>query len=130
MKYVCLGYHDEMLWNAMPDHEREEMLADSFAYANVLRENGHILADQGLQSAQSAVTLRFDKSTVAVTDGPFAETKEQLGGFILLEANDLNDAIRIMSKMPCMRIGGSIEIRPVNEDLNSQAAAATAAARV
>src|SRR5262245_18708188 len=129
MRYLCLGYHDEALWRAMPDSEREALLEETLAYGEFLRASGHVIGDHALQGASSAVTLRFDKGNVSVTDGPFAETKEQLGGTMLLEANDLNHAIRLMSKLPCMRIGGCLEIRPVNEELTSQIAAGSAAAK-
>src|SRR5690349_9416776 len=117
MKFVCLGYHDEAQWQAIPDGERNALLDDTFAYARLLLEKGHIIDDRALQGAASAATLRFERSNVAVTDGPFAETKEQLGGLMVVEASDLNEAIRLMSKMPCMRMGGAIEIRPINEDI-------------
>jgi hypothetical protein len=117
MKFVCLGFHDEAQWQAIPDGERNALLDDTFAYARELLEKGHIIDDRALQGAANAATLRFDKGSVSITDGPFAETKEQLGGLMVVEANDLNEVIRLMSKMPCMRMGGSIEIRPVNEDI-------------
>jgi hypothetical protein len=130
MKFVCLGYHDEAQWQAIPQSERNALLDDTFAYARLLLKKGHIIDDRALQGAASSATLRFEQGTVAVTDGPFAETKEQLGGLMVLEASDLNEAIRLMSKMPCMRMGGSIEIRPINEDIKfvsetSEAAAAS-----
>lgn len=117
MKYLCLGYHNEEQWQAMPDSERTALMDETFAYADQLKANGHIIDDHALQSVAATATLRFEKGKgkVAVTDGPFAETKEQLGGIMVLEANDLNHAIRLMSKMPCMSMGGSIEIRAINE---------------
>jgi len=128
MKYLCLGYHDEQLWQAMSDRERSALMDESFAYADYLKANGHIIDDHALQSATTAATLRFEmgKEKVAVTDGPFAETKEQLGGLIILEASDLNHAIQLMSKMPCMSIGGSIEIRPINEAIKFRTESAAA----
>ena len=119
MRYVCLGYHDEQAWTALPDAERQKLMDDTFAYERVLREGGHVLDTKGLQSARSAATLRFHGGKPTITDGPFAETKEQLGGLMVLEANDLNHAIQLMSKLPCMRIGGSLEIRPLNEELSN-----------
>ncbi len=122
MKYLCLGYHDEQRWQAMPDRERSALMDETFAYADYLKANGHIIDDHALQSATAAATLRFQegKGKVSVTDGPFAETKEQLGGLMVLEADDLNHAIQLMSKMPCMSMGGSIEIRPINEAIKFQ----------
>jgi hypothetical protein len=119
MKYVCLGYHDEQAWNALSESERDALLADTFAYAHVLRASGRVLDEIALQGSRAAATLRFDGGEISVTDGPFAETKEQLGGLMVLEANDLNHAIQLMSKMPCMRLGGSLEIRPLNEELSA-----------
>jgi hypothetical protein len=118
MRYLCLGYHDEDAWQALPDRERQQLLDDTFAYERELRRGGHVLDTKGLQAARSAATLRFAGGKPVITDGPFAETKEQLGGIMVLEANDLNHAIQLMSKMPCMRIGGSLEIRPLNEELS------------
>jgi len=118
MRFLCLGYHDEQVWSAFPDAEREQLMADTFAYEKTLRDGGHVLDTKGLQPARCGATLRFSGSRMAVMDGPFAETKEQLGGLMVIEANDLNHAIELMSKMPCMRIGGSLEIRPINEELS------------
>ena len=118
MRYLCLGYHDEQAWNALPADERQQLLSDTLAYERELRGSGHVLDAKGLQSACSAATLRFAGGRPEVTDGPFAETKEQLGGVMVLEAKDLNHAIQLMSKLPCMRIGGSLEIRPLNEELS------------
>ena len=118
MRYLCLGYHDEQVWSALPAAERQQLLNDTFAYERILRDGGHVLDMKGLQSSRLAATLRFAGGKASVTDGPFAETKEQLGGLMLLEANDLNHAIQLMSKMPCMRVGGSLEIRPLNEELS------------
>jgi len=115
MKYLCLGYHDEKLWQAQSASERNALMDDTFAYADYLKTNRHILDDHALQEISQAATLRFESGKCSVTDGPFAETKEQMGGIMIIEANDLNHAIQLMSKMPCMRMGGSIEIRPINE---------------
>lgn len=121
MRYLCLGYHDEKLWQAMSDNERNALLDETFAYGEHLKANGHVIDDHALQSVTAAATLRFERGKkVSVTDGPFAETKEQLGGVVVLEASDLNHAIQLMSNMPCMSIGGSIEIRPINEAIKFQ----------
>jgi hypothetical protein len=119
MKYLCLGYHEEKAWESMSETERNELLKETFAYDQLLRRNGHCLDGKALQGGQSATTLRFDNGKVSITDGPFAETKEQLGGVMVLEARDLNEAIHLMSQLPCMRVGGCLEIRPINEDLSS-----------
>lgn len=120
MKYLCLGYHDEQAWNGMPTSRRDAILQETFAYQHVLREAGHVVSDVALQRAATAATLRFGNGRMSITDGPFAETKEQLGGVMLLEARDLNHAIQLMSKLPCMQSGGSLEIRAVNELVESQ----------
>jgi hypothetical protein len=117
MRYLCLGYHDDKVWATMSEGDRARLLEENCAYQDQLRRNGHYLDGKALQAASSAATLRFDGGKATVTDGPFAETKEQLGGLLLLEATDLNHAIQLMSRMPCMRVGGSLEIRPINENI-------------
>ena len=111
MKYVCLGYIEAGKFENMPDSERNAMVDECFTYDDVLRKNGHFAGGEALQSASNAVTLRVKGGKVMVTDGPYAETKEQLGGILILEANDLNHAIELMSKHPGVR-GGPFEIRP------------------
>ena len=117
MKYVCLGFHDEASWAALSDSQRRELLDETRAYEVELRQAGHIVDTTALMPSESATTLRFQPGKVSVTDGPFAETKEQLGGFMILEADSREQAIRLLSKLPCMRIGGSLEIRPINEQV-------------
>jgi hypothetical protein len=111
MKYICLGYMEANKFESMSESERNAFVDGCFAYDDVLRKNGHFVGGEALQSAQNAVTLRFRNGKVVVTDGPYAETKEQLGGILMLEANDLNHAIQLMSKHPGVR-GGPFEIRP------------------
>jgi hypothetical protein len=117
MKYLCLGYHEEHAWHALSDGERAALLAESAAYDELLRKNGHYVDGRALKGAGDAITLRFENGKASVTDGPFVETKQQLRGVMVLEAKDLNSAIRLMSQLPCMRPGGCVEIRPINEDL-------------
>src|SRR5262245_57101569 len=123
MKFVCLGYIEENRWAALPQSEREAMMAECFAYDYVLRKNGHFAGGEALQSARKASTLRYQDGKVLVTDGPYAETKEQLGGILLLEARDMSHAIELMSKHPGVRLGGPFEIRPANDDINALVAA-------
>ena len=111
MKYICLSYLGPINWETMSESERNASMDEFFAYDEWLRKNGHIIGGEGLQSARNAATLRFQNGSVSVTDGPYAETKEQLAGFFILEARDLNHAIQLMSKHPVVR-GGPIEIRP------------------
>jgi hypothetical protein len=94
--------------------EGEALTDETFAYDEALRQSGHLLVAQALQSAQTATTVRVRNGKLSITDGPFAETNEQLGGFILLDATDLNDAIQVVSKSPLVRFG-SIEVRPIME---------------
>jgi hypothetical protein len=128
MKYVCFGYMEEKKWETMSSNEREALIEEYFAYDDVLRAGGHFLGGEALQGARNAATLRFQNGKVAVTDGPYAETKEQLGGILLLEANDLNHAIQLMSKHPGLR-NGPFEIRPAAEEINARIAQRSRAAK-
>ena len=112
MKYLCLVYHVEEDLDALPASEYNTLVSDTLAYDEELRQRGHFISSNVLQYVQAATTLRVRNGRVSVTDGPFAETKEQLGGYILIEARDLNEAIRLVEKMPPARTG-SIEIRPI-----------------
>jgi len=111
MKFVCLGYIAPGKFENMPESERNSMIDACFAYDDVLRKNGHFAGGDGLQPPGSAATLRFEGGKVSVTDGPYAETKEQLGGILILEARDLAHAVELMSKHPGVRMG-PFEIRP------------------
>lgn len=122
MKFVCLGYFDETQWNGLSEAEQATLMEECFAYDDELRRNGHFLGGEALQSIQNTATLRYQNGKAVVTDGPFAETKEQIGGFLMLEARDLNHAIHLMSQHPGVR-SGPFEIRPVDEAINSQIAA-------
>jgi hypothetical protein len=102
---------DPKKWQALSATEINAFVDECFAYDDVLRDNGHFAGGDALQGPESAVTLRFQGGKVSVTDGPYAETKEQLGGILILEAKDLNHAIQLMSKHPGVR-GGPFEIRP------------------
>jgi hypothetical protein len=116
MKYICLGYLDETKWETMSESEQNDLIDECFAYDDVLRENGHFVGGEALQSARNAITLRWKNSKASITDGPYAETKEMLGGILVLEARDLNHAIQLMSKHPGVK-AGPFEIRPA-EDLS------------
>jgi hypothetical protein len=122
VKYICLGYIEDGKWEGLSESERNAMMEECFAYDDVLRKNGHFAGGEALQSASNAVTLRWRDGKVAVTDGPYAETKEHLGGILILEANDLNHAIQLMSKHPGVRLGGPFEIRPAAEEINEKLA--------
>src|SRR4029079_5449249 len=117
MKFICLGYADEKHWEQMSNSHRNALMDECLAYDDVLRRDGHFAGGDELQSARSAKTLRWQRGKVLVTDGPYAETKEQLGGILVLEARDLAHAVELMSKHPGVK-AGPFEIRPV-EDLSA-----------
>jgi hypothetical protein len=114
MKYLCLIYADEAIWPSLPKSEEEKMMAEYRAYGESIRASGHFLGGNRLHNVDSATTIRVRNGKMSTTDGPFAETKEQLGGFYMIEAADLNDAISVASRIPGARVG-SIEVRPVWE---------------
>ncbi|HTT40790.1 MAG TPA: YciI family protein [Burkholderiales bacterium] len=105
MKYLCLVYSEEKKLEAVPDSE-------CLAYDAALRSSGHCVASEALQPVETATTVRVRNGKLSVTDGPFAETKEQLAGFYLVEARDLNEAIQLAAKIPPARVG-SVEVRPI-----------------
>ena len=112
MKYVCLIYDEQRKWEQMPKSEADAMMGEYGAFTQDIRRSGHYVAGEALQPVQTATTLRKRNGKLSSTDGPFAETKEQLGGFYLIEAKDLDDAIEVASRIPSVQIG-SVEIRPV-----------------
>jgi len=114
MKYLCLIYADESVWMNMPKAEAEATMAEYMAFTESIKKSGHYIGGNRLQPIGSASTVRIRNGQLSTTDGPFAETKEQLGGYYLIEARDLNDAIQVASKIPGARVG-SIEVRPVAE---------------
>jgi hypothetical protein len=107
MKYLCLVYLDEKKLDEVPDR-------DCKACLDALQKGGHHIASEALASVDTATTVRVRNGKVSVTDGPFAETKEQLAGFYLIDAKDLNEAIQLAAKIPPSRVG-SVEVRPVRE---------------
>ena len=114
MKFLCIVYQDEKIVNDMSNEERQELDNASLDHDEILRKDGHYIHSNALQFAHTACTLRLKKGKVVVTDGPFAETREQVGGYILIEARDMNQAIQLATKIPPLRLAG-IEIRPVRE---------------
>ena len=126
MRFLCLGYSDEKNWVAIPQSELEAILA----YVDALRRDGHHWENgQALQSTRTAKTIRWQGGKVVVTDGPYAETKEQLGGFTVFEADDMDQAIELMKKHPCARLG-SHEIRPADEEMNAECGGAAASLNI
>lgn len=111
MKFICLGYHDPKKWEHLTDDQRNAWMDECFEYDDELRRKGHFTGGEALGDARAAVTLRYGRDGVSATDGPYAETKEQLGGILILEAEDLEHAVALMSKHPGVR-NGPFEIRP------------------
>jgi hypothetical protein len=112
MKYLCLVYDDERNLDAMSNGEFEGLVAQCLAVDEELRKSGQVIASEALQPVQTATTVRVRNGKVSTVDGPFAETKEQLGGFFLIDAQDLDEAIQVAAKIPSARLG-SIEVRPI-----------------
>ena len=112
VKYLCLIYDDESKWGTMPQAEAEAMMGEYFAFTEGIKKSGHYVAGEALKPVNTATTVRMRNGKMSTTDGPFAETKEQLGGFYMIEARDLNDALQVASRIPSARFG-SIEVRPV-----------------
>jgi hypothetical protein len=112
MKYLCLIYDEERKLGAMSQSESSAFLGEYHVFTEGIRKSGHYVAGEALQPVQTATTVRIRNGKASTTDGPFAETKEQLGGFYLIEARDLNDAIQVASKIPSARLG-SVEVRPI-----------------
>jgi hypothetical protein len=117
MKYVCLGYYDKGKFDGMTAAEQNAMFDTCFEYDDHLRVNGHWAGGEALQPAETALTVYRKNGKVATTDGPYAETKEQLGGILFLEARDLNHAVQLMTQHPALTYGNIFEIRPA-ADLN------------
>lgn len=126
MRFICLGYFDEQLFASLPIAEQQTFMDRCLDYDDELRRGGHFLGGEALEGKRAAVTLRIEQGKPVATDGPFAETKEILGGILLLEARDLNHAIALMSKHPGLAVG-PFEIRPANEQVNALIAARNAA---
>lgn len=116
MKYICLAYEDENTLNALSRSEWGALRDETYAYLDELRAKNYLISAEPLQSVSNATTVRVRHDKVLITDGPFAETKETLGGFFLIHAKDLNEAIQVASKWPSARFG-SIEVRPIDDEL-------------
>ena len=112
MKFICLGYMEAGRFERLSASERNDFVDGCLAYDDVLKENGHMIGGEALQPATAAVTLRFRNGKVSPIDGPFAETKEHIGGIMILEADSLEHAIELMARHPGVREGSGFEIRP------------------
>jgi hypothetical protein len=112
MKYLCLIYEDESIWTKMSQEDSGKMMGAYGQFTRDIQTSGHMIGGEALQPTQTATTVRVRNGKVSTTDGPFAETKEQLGGYYLIEAKDLNDAIQVAARIPSAA-NGSIEVRPI-----------------
>jgi hypothetical protein len=112
MKYLCLIYDEEKTYAGMTKAEGDAFMGEYFAFTDGIKKSGHYLGGEALKPVHTATTVRIRNGKMSTTDGPFAETKEQLGGYYLIEARDLNDAIQVAAKIPSARLG-SVEVRPV-----------------
>jgi len=117
MKYICLGYYEKQKHDSMTENERNRMFDTCFEYDGHLRANGHWAGGEALQPSETALTLRWKNGKVVTTDGPYTETKEQLGGILVLEARDMNHAVQLMSQHPALKYGSIFEVRP-GADMN------------
>ena len=112
MQYMLLIYDNEKIWNDLPKEESDKLFGEYMQFTNDIKASGHLRAGDALQPVATATTVRVRQGKTQTTDGPFAETKEQLGGYYLIEAKDLDEAVKIAAKIPSAKLG-SIEIRPV-----------------
>ncbi len=119
MKYLLLAYHEEKKWDVLSQSEKDEIQSQCAPHEEAFRSGGHLLAQECLQPIRNTTTVRLRNGKLSVTDGPFAETKEQVGGFYLIEARDLNEAIQVASKTAAAHLGEhlgwGIEIRPIED---------------
>ena len=114
MRYLCLIYDEEKKIGAMPKGESDAFMGEYFTFTDGIKKSGHFVGGEALQPVHTATTVRVRNGKLSTTDGPFAETKEQLGGFYLINAKDRNDAVQVASKIPSARLG-SVEVRPIME---------------
>jgi hypothetical protein len=114
VKYLYLVFYDEKVRTGLSEQESQALIQEAIQFDNGLRASGHLIAAHPLEAVHSATTLRVRGGKMTITDGPFAETHEQIGGFLLIEARDLNEAIQLASRVPPARLGG-VEVRPIIE---------------
>ena len=112
MKYLCLIYDEEKTLAGMSKADSDAFMGEYFAFTDGIKKSGHYLGGEALKPVNTATTVRIRNGKMSTTDGPFAETKEQLGGYYMIEARDLNDAIQVAAKIPSARTG-SVEVRPI-----------------
>ncbi|MEO6029281.1 MAG: YciI family protein [Candidatus Binatia bacterium] len=116
MKFMCLAYEDEQTFKEMSQKEWDALREETVAYVTDLRDSGHLISTHALQSLRKTATVRVRGGSKLVTDGPFAEAKEQIGGFFLIDAKDREEAVQLASRWPSARLG-AIEVRPIEETL-------------
>jgi hypothetical protein len=112
MRYLCLIYDEEKKLAGMSKGDSDAFMGEYFSFTEGIKKSGHFLGGEALQPVQTATTVRVRNGKTSTTDGPFAETKEQLGGYYLINARDLNDAIQVAAKIPSARLG-TVEVRPI-----------------
>ena len=115
MKYICFGYYDKEKFDGMTESDRNAMFDACFEYDDHLRSHGHWVGGEALQPVETALTVYWRNGNVATTDGPYVETKEQVGGILVLEARDMNHAQQLMAQHPALKFGSTFEIRPVGD---------------
>jgi len=125
MKFLCLAYEEQRALDALSENEWHALRKETLDYVDRLQKSGRLILAQALQSAATASTLRVRSGKLSVIDGPFAETKEQVGGFFLIEAADFDEAVQVAAQWPSARIG-TIEVRPIEEELRMDRRYATA----
>jgi len=114
MKYLLLCCHEEKKLDSMSKSECDAIMEETVAYCEVLKKSGHLIGVEALESVQTAMTVQVRNGKLSVTDGPFAETKEQVGGYFLIDARDVNEVIQVALKFPSVRFG-TMEVRPVRD---------------
>ena len=114
MRYLCLIYDEEKKWAAMSKEQSDAVMGEYFAFTEDVKKSGHYVGGEALQPVSTATSVRVRSGKMSTTDGPFAETKEQLGGYYLINAKDLNDALAIAAKIPGAKTG-TVEVRPIQE---------------
>jgi hypothetical protein len=119
MKYLCMAYEEEAKLNALSRQQWDDLRTETLAYVDELRTKGYLITAEALQSTRTAASIRVRDNKLLVTDGPFADTKEHLGGIFLIEARDFNEAIQVASRWPSARLG-TIEVRPIEAQLNEE----------
>ena len=119
MKFMCLAYEEEAIFHTMSQEDWHALRQETLSYVQSLQEKGHLISTHPLQSATTASTVRIRDGILSVADGPFAETKEQIGGFFLIEAKDFDEAVALAAQWPSARLG-TIEVRPLEEGLSTE----------